>query len=234
MPEFVSLPAVGPLVAYLAPVGPPRPVLVLPGFINGDTATMALRAFLRSLGHRPHGWGLGLNVGAAHHVAEGIDRTLTELYHRYDEPIDLVGWSAGGIFGRVLASHRPEMVRQVISLGSPVRLDSQQSNLAGVSEFLSRFYLQTPAKIDVDEIPVPSTSVWTASDGIVPPEACQQTVGPRAENVQVRGSHSGLGANPAAFFVVADRLALSMDDWKPFEPPARLRRLYPSLESHEV
>lgn len=230
--EFATVAATGSLAAYLAPIGPPRPVLVIPGLITGDTATLPIRAFLRSIGHRPHGWGQGLNVGPANHSAEGVDNLLTELFERYQTPIDIVGWSAGGVFGRVLASHRSEMVRQVISLGSPIRLRTDETNISGVSEFLSRFYMKGPSTIDVDRIPVPSTTVWTVSDGVVPPEACRQSVGDEAEVVQVRGSHTGLVANPAVFYLVADRLALPLGAWSPFDPPGKLHRLYPSIENN--
>lgn len=227
--EIATIPATGSLAAYFAPDGPPRPVLVVPGLVAGDSATIALRLFLRSIGHRPHGWGQGLNVGAAHHIAEGVDRTLTELYERYGGPIDIVGWSAGGIIGRILASHRTEMVRQVISLGSPVRLDVGETNLVGVSEFLGRMFLTAPSKIDVDVVPVPSTTVWTKTDGIVPGLSCRQSIGDFAESVEVRGSHMGLATNPAVYYLIADRLALPLDSWTPFDPPSRLRRLYPSI-----
>ncbi len=227
LPELLASPAAGAVIAYLAPVGAPHPVLVIPGFISGDSATFTLRMFLRSLGHRPHGWGLGLNVGAAHHVAEGIDRALTELYEEYRTPIDIVGWSAGGIIGRVLASHRTEMVRQVISMGTPIRMTTNQTNLAAVNEAFGRFFVKTPSKIDVDAVPVPSTAIWTRSDGVVPGELCRQTPGPRAESIEVRGSHVGLVSNPAVFYVIADRLAQHDDEWAPFVAPRRLRRLFP-------
>ena len=44
--------------------------------------------------------------------------------------------------------------------------------------------------------------------------------GAQSENVRVAGSHSGLGFNPAALYVVADRLALPEDEWLPL----RVRR----------
>ncbi|MEZ5229218.1 MAG: alpha/beta hydrolase [Acidimicrobiales bacterium] len=216
------------------PLGPPRPVLVLPGFVSGDSATIALRLFLRSIGHRPHGWGLGLNVGASHHIAEGVDRTLRNLYHEHGEPIDIVGWSAGGILGRVLASHRSEMVRQVISLGSPINMQSHQTNIGHLQRFFARFFLEPPRRFDLDRVPVPSTTVWTRSDGVVPGLACRQTIRREAEVVEVRGSHTGLGANGAVFYLVADRLALPRGDWHPFDPPDRLRRLYPTIENERT
>lgn len=229
--EFATVGWAATMAAYVAPLGPPRPVLVLPGFVSGDSATLALRLFLRSIGHRPHGWGLGLNVGASHHIAEGVDRTLRNLYHEYGEPIDIVGWSAGGILGRVLASHRSEMVRQVISLGSPINMAAHQTNIGHLQKVFARFFLEPPRRFDLDRVPVPSTTVWTRTDGVVPGLACRQTVRRAAEVVEVKGSHTGLGANGAVFYLIADRLALPRGDWHPFDPPDRLRRLYPTIEN---
>ena len=37
-----------------------------------------------------------------------------------------------------------------------------------------------------------------------------------AENIEVRGSHLGLGHNPPVLVVVADRLAQPIGQWKPY------------------
>ncbi len=232
--EFGMVGLAATMAAYVAPLGPPRTVLVLPGFVSGDSATVALRLFLRSIGHRPHGWGLGLNVGASHHIAEGVDRTLRNLYHEHGEPVDIIGWSAGGILGRVLASHRSEMVRQVISLGSPINMQSHQTNIGNLQKLVARFFLEPPRRFDLDRVPVPSTTVWTRTDGVVPGLACRQTIRRQAEVVEVKGSHIGLGANGAVFYLLADRLALPRGDWHPFDPPDRLRRLYPTIENERT
>ncbi|BCO36461.1 hypothetical protein BMW24_023425 [Mycobacterium heckeshornense] len=50
---------------------------------------------------------------------------------------------------------------------------------------------------------------------------------PRAENVAVRGTHTGLMINPAVLPVILDRLAQPEDNWRPFTPAARLARWYP-------
>ena len=219
-------------VALAAPQGPPRPVLVLPGFGAGDATTLALRAFLRSIGHHPSGWGLGLNVGAANHIGEGIDRKLQEMAQHYGCPIDIVGWSAGGIMARVLAANRQELVRQVISLGSPIVMNKDQTNIARLVTAVARLAPQAQRRIDVNVVPVASTAIWTASDGIVPGRSCRQTVSKISENVEVRGSHCGLVANPAVLYAIADRLACDSLNWQPFNPPKSLRWLYPSIENH--
>ena len=60
---------------------------------------------------------------------------------------------------------------------------------------------------------------YSREDGVVDWRACLQQVGPASENVAVRGSHLGLGNNPAALWVVADRLARPAGRWRPFQPP---------------
>src|SRR5215207_2759774 len=77
-------------------------------------------------------------------------------------------------------------------------------------------------------LPVPATSVYTRTDGIVRWFVCLDIVDAQHENVRVRGTHSGLAVNPAALFVIADRLRLREGEWRPFRPPAVLRSFYPS------
>ena len=131
---------------------------------------------------------------------------------------------------RLLAQHRPELIGQVISLGSPIRMHTSDTNIGFLQELAGRLFLPVPAQIDVDDVPVPSTAVWTARDGVVPGVTCRQSVGPEAENVEVHGSHLGLGTNPAVMYAVADRLAQRPGLWQPFTPPRALRWWFPSTE----
>lgn len=232
VPELALFPLAAVTAAVSTPSAESRPVLVIPGFIGTDQSTLPLRTFLWSQGHQPYGWGVGRNIGPADHVVSGLDRMLVQLHHRHQRPIDVVGWSLGGVFGRMLALNRPEMVRQVITLGSPIRIDRRQSNVRFLFDLMGSIwkFASVSNRLDVDRIPVPSTTIWTRQDGVVPGIACRQTPGPRAEAVQVRGSHFGLGYNVAVLRVVADRLALPDDEWRAFEVTSRTRALYPSNE----
>jgi hypothetical protein len=74
-------------------------------------------------------------------------------------------------------------------------------------------------------LPVPSTSVFSRSDGIVPWQACVDTASGPHETIEVIGSHCGLGHHPAVLFVVADRLAQPPGGWHPMQIPAAWRPL---------
>jgi hypothetical protein len=74
---------------------------------------------------------------------------------------------------------------------------------------------------------VPVTAIYTRTDGVVRWWQCIESVGERRENIEVHGSHSGLGFNPAVIYAVSDRLAQPADRWRPFRPPPGSRSLYP-------
>jgi hypothetical protein len=56
---------------------------------------------------------------------------------------------------------------------------------------------------------------------------CLQAPDPLSENIEVMGSHCGLGHHPAVIYAVSDRLARPEGEWAPFRPPTALRWLFP-------
>ena len=74
---------------------------------------------------------------------------------------------------------------------------------------------------------VPTTAVYTRTDGVVRWWQCIESVGPQRENIEVRGSHLGLAHNPAVLWLLADRLGMPETAWRPFRPPLTLRPFFP-------
>jgi pimeloyl-ACP methyl ester carboxylesterase len=211
--EFGALMAAWPLLAR-APRGDGHPVLVLPGWLASDRSTWALRRFLRARGYHVHGWRLGRNLGPHPEMVSGLGRRFAALCERHERKISLVGWSLGGIYARELARRFPDAVRQVITLGSPLRGPATTS----VSRFYARPAGDTPerrARV-MAPIPVPCTSIYSRTDGIVAWRSCLQDGGPCCENVEVRTSHCGMGHHPAVLLVIADRLAQPESAWRPY------------------
>ncbi len=207
--ERLAMRASRPLLERL-PRGDGHAVLVLPGLLTDDRTTEPLRDLLRKLGYRSYGWRLGPNVGPTQQIVDGLGRRVSDIIER-NGPISLVGWSLGGVFARSIARDIPQSVRQVITLGSPLHLGSSRDPVDGAR----------------GPLPVPTTSVYSRTDGIVHWSASLVKASPRAENVEIIGSHCGLGVNPTVAFVVADRLAQTSGSWEPFEPPWWLRMNYP-------
>jgi pimeloyl-ACP methyl ester carboxylesterase len=230
--EFGTFLVSAPLLRR-APRGDGHTVLVLPGFLADDMSTLVLRNYLGSLGYKVYGWGLGRNVGPSAGILEGMRDLLVRLSGSSGNPVSVVGWSLGGMFARGLGHELPEHIRQIVTLGSPFRGDSPIGSHAARS--FERFaHLHVPQhelpSIDADraQLAVPVSAVYTKGDGVVAWQSCVQDAGIRRENVEVPGSHCGLGHNPAAMWVVADRLAQPAGTWAPFTPPAFARHLYPT------
>ncbi|OBA77970.1 alpha/beta hydrolase [Mycobacterium sp. 1164966.3] len=230
MAEYGALMTALPLHRAL-PAGDGHPVLVLPGFLAADGSTWTLRRILRRLGYRTHGWGLGRNVGPTPKAVAGISDRLHELRTRYDAPISLIGWSLGGIFARALARREPSSVRQVITLGSPFRMDDAgQSRATRTFNRYAHLHVEhppLPAESEAEPLPVPATSIYSRYDGIVAWQTCLDTPSARAENIAVLASHIGYGHNAAVVWAIADRLAQPLGQWTPFRPPPVLRPLFP-------
>ena len=234
MAEFGLLVAALPL-RQLLPVGDEQPVLVLPGLLADDDSTWALRRMLRDLGYRVHGWRLGRNLGPTAATVTGLQNRLIDLRSRYDSEVSVIGWSLGGIYARTLARDIPTAVRQVITLGSPIRLaHERQSRARRAYDRYAHLHVlprELPLESGADALPVPATSIYSRYDGIVAWQACLDVPSARAENIAVVGSHLGFGYHPAVIWAVADRLAQPLGDWAPFRPPTTLRPLYPPADS---
>jgi len=210
-----------------APAGDGHPVLVLPGLLADDRSTAPMRGFLRGLGYHVHGWSLGRNL-PSERIRDGLRTRVEELVARHgDRPLSLVGWSLGGIYARQIALAAPSSVRQVITLGSPFAESPGEESHPGA--VMRRIFGDRPPPPNLDRgpLPVPSTAVFTRSDGVVPWRASRGETGARCESIEVVASHCGLGHHPAVLWAVADRLAQPQGQWQPFHPRPPWSLLYP-------
>jgi len=211
------------------PKGDGHPVIVLPGFLASDASTSPLRGLLAELDYSVHGWGLGRNLTFTPQREAEMQQLLKRIYISESQKVSIVGWSLGGVFARELAKSFPDYVRSVITLGSPLSGNLKQTNATG----LFHIYNQDFAKRNIERLrsistppPVPTTSIYTKSDGVVHWQGSIQEKSEQTENIRVAASHCGLGVNPLAIYAVADRLAQAEGEWKPFKRRGLKRILF--------
>jgi pimeloyl-ACP methyl ester carboxylesterase len=216
--EFAASVAALPWLRRLAR-GDGHRVLVLPGLAGNDLTTLPMRTFLKDRGYEPAPWELGLNLGPRPGVLDALRERVRALHAIDGRPVSLLGWSLGGVYARELAKEMAELVRCVITLGSPFSGPPQATNAWWLFERVSGHpHPDAQALAALRLAPsVPTTSIYSRTDGIVAWQCSLNPKGPLAENVEVHASHLGLGLNPLAMMAIADRLAQDPARWRPFE-----------------
>jgi len=206
------------------PRGDGHPVIVFPGFVASDYSTRPMRGLLKDLGYKTFGWGLGRNLRFNDDREADMRALLKRVYEDEGRKVSLIGWSLGGVFAREVAKANPEYVRNVITLGSPISGDMDHSNATRLYEFFNgppSEVMQKRLKTIAKAPPVPTTSIFTKTDGIVAwrgsVQETGQRTGERIDNICIPASHVGLGVNPLAMCAIADRLAQAEGQWAPFE-----------------
>ena len=194
---------------------------------------MPLRKYLDYLGYGTEGWSQGFNFGPRAGVLESARAQLVTTFKASGKKVSLIGWSLGGVYARELAKELPDLVRGVITLGTPFAGPPKSTNAWRIYELASGRSIEREAEnYNLPEAPpVPTTSLYSRTDGIVAWQGSIQAASqanPQTENVEVIASHVGLGLNPSAWWVVADRLAQAHGQWKAFERKKGLHGLiYP-------
>lgn len=204
-------------------------VVVLPGFGADDNSTILLRRYLSLLGYDVHGWKRGRNVRRPGEDLPAVIEQIKALAAKHKLPVTLIGWSRGGIMAREIARQIPEATRMVITLGSPFA-DATANNVGVIWKLLTGE--DAPRNPDrmrqlAEPIPVPATAIYTKADGVVAWRACLEKEGPRAENIEVRSTHIGLGFHAPALWAIADRLALPHGTWTRFKPSGVVAPFFP-------
>ena len=237
--EFGALLPAWPLLAR-APRGDGHAVMVFPGLSANDASTVPLRHYLQSLNYSPWGWEQGFNLGPRAGVLDEAKNKLVRTFESAGRKISLIGWSLGGVYARELAKELPHMVRDVITLGTPFAGSPKATNAWRVYQLASGRNIER----ETDHYnlpgapPVPTTSIYSRTDGVVAWQASIQapsSANPHTENIEVLASHIGLGVNPSAWWAVADRLAQPEGQWQPFakENPGRIHGLvFPNAARH--
>jgi pimeloyl-ACP methyl ester carboxylesterase len=229
--EFGAFLGALPLLS-LAPRGDGHPVLVLPGLVASDLSTKPLRSFLKNRGYVTYGWGLGRNYGLRDGVHQAMIDRVRELSDDHGgRKISLIGWSLGGLYARQLAKMMPDRVRCVITLGSPFASHPKATNAWRIYELASghRADEEDPrfGGAMADPPPVPTTSIFSRTDGVCAWQGCMEKSSAEAESIEVESSHCGMAHHPAVVYAIADRLAQPEGEWAPFDRSGWRSLIYP-------
>ena len=200
-----------------------RPVLLIPGFLAGDGSLGLMAGWLKRGGYRPTRASMRANVDCSGAVLERLEERLDRIVEQQGIRAAVVGQSRGGSLAKALAARRPDLIRGIVTLGSPqldplaihplVRLQVEAVSRLGSlgapglfkrscldGECCANFWEQLAAPCPEE---VGFVSVYSRSDGVVDWRAC---LPPDAEHVEVHASHIGMAVNPDVYRALADAL----------------------------
>ncbi|HEY7615256.1 MAG TPA: alpha/beta fold hydrolase [Terriglobales bacterium] len=225
--EILLLHATPVYYGFGIPRGDDSGVVIIPGFLGTDLYLMELHGWLERIGYRPYFSGIGINADCPNlliqrHLQETMETALAETGRK----VHLIGHSLGGVIARSLAGQRPKDVASVITLASPFRGAVTNRTVLHAAEAVRLRILQEHGRgvlpdcytgrctcnfVDSLRREVPDsmvqTAIYTRHDGIVDWRYCM-TKNP-AVDFEVPGTHVGMAFNPAAYTIVAERLALT-------------------------
>jgi hypothetical protein len=194
-----------------APKGIGQAVMLVPGYLADDYSMRPLGAYLKYLGYDIYYTELGRNMGKVNTDMIRLGDRVKSVSQSLDgDKLTLIGWSLGGILTREVARLFPDVVQEVLTLGTPI---------VGGPKFTSVGKMYAKANnIDLEEFELdvhqrnsigltqPVTSIYSKSDGVVNWQASVDIYNQHAINLEVTGSHMGLGINPKVWLTIADVL----------------------------
>jgi pimeloyl-ACP methyl ester carboxylesterase len=217
------------------PRGRGEPVLVLPGYAAGDASTVILQSYLRLLGYRVRGFGRGKNSGDVPELLARVLKRLVSVSYKADQAVRVVGWSLGGYLAREAARERPDLVQQVITLGTPVVGGPKYTVVAhsfrrrGIDVDAIEAQIESRNRISLT---TPVTAIYSRVDAVVAWEACIDRQGLNVVHVEVGTTHLGFGFCPEVYKVIAQRLADGNIESRPL-PRHRARRMAGQVDNAE-
>ncbi len=217
--EFTLLPFTPIFHGIGAPRGDGAAVIVVPGFTATDGYLAPMRRWLGRIGYRPRPSEIGHNADCLDRLGDRLGHTLEQAADRTGRRVHLVGHSLGGVLSRGVACLRPDLVASVTTMGSPIRGLRSHPLVMRLADAVRRRVVEQedarePACFSGDcrcglvravqgTFPdeIPQLAIFTRRDGVV---AWRYTrLYDPAQNREVPGTHSGLAANPLAYYHLA-------------------------------
>src|SRR5262245_27598720 len=209
------------------PRGKRQPVLIFPPHGTGDGSTTLLKAYLRLLGYRARGWGLGRNSGKVSQLLPRGLKRLACFAKRSNQKVALIGWSFGRYLARELARERPDLISRVITLGTPVvggpKYTALSEKYRKLGMDIEAIAIEIEFRNQAAPLETPIVAIYSRTDPIVAWQACIDRRTPNVEHVEVRTTHYGFGFSPEVYRIIAQCLA-QPNDCSPHESGRNLPR----------
>lgn len=208
------------------PRGRGEPVLLVPGFLASDISMMELWGWLLRMGYQPYFSHIARNIDCPNATAEAVLATARRIHRDSGKPVTLIGHSLGGMLARSVALDHPEIVRLVVTLGSPFR-DNVRAHPAVMTaaHTISARGPDSPATANVTptcftghctcnytknvlqpgQFGMPRYAIYSRKDGVADWASCIED--DPALNIEVDATHLGMVFHAGVFRILGRLLA---------------------------
>jgi len=225
VPEIKELLGSGVYHGYGVQNGNNAPVMLIPGIATGDYTFHLLKGWLGRNGYDVHTAEIMFNALHTGMMLDSLSAKLLEISEVTGQRVTLIGHSYGGVQAKLLSHRHPKLIDHVYLLGSPITGDvhvhpliapvvATELVIASFSRSLRQglnalrgepeHFVQLLRRPEV-----PTTSIYSETDGIVDPESCKRD---DVELVRVNGSHIGFIGNKHVFEFLAGALPRSVSN----------------------
>lgn len=200
-----------------------EPVVLVPGFLAGDSSLLVMSRHLRRAGYRTYRSTMNANVGCTQEASTALEQRVEAIAIKRERKVTIVGHSLGGLLARGVAARRPDLVEGIVTMGSPLLAPGavhpllafdialvvalRRAGLGGVMGADCTSGDCAKLSWEQSQEPLPSgvafTSIYSRRDGVVDWRGC---LDPNARIVEVGTSHLGMAIDPAVFDVVVETL----------------------------
>jgi pimeloyl-ACP methyl ester carboxylesterase len=201
--------------------GDGHPVVIFPGLGADGRSVATLRDRCRACGYEAFDWGQGFNTGPQGNLdmwLQTLKAQVTELLSEHEQPATLIGWSLGGLYAREIGKLMAPRLRQVITIGTPFNADADHTNAGWL------FRLLSGGSTELDPVlsrrlrtppPLRTTSIYSRTDGVVAWQTCRHERRSKlVHDIEVDGSHIGMGWSREVLDAVTDRLGQAPGPWR--------------------
>ena len=219
LPEWLQLRTSRVFAGQGIPRGNGSAVVTIPGFMCSDLYLGCLTAWLARSGYRAYPSRIERNNDCLDKLLQRVLATIETAAAETGGKVHLIGHSLGGVFARIVAIQRPELVASVITLASPFRGIRAHSYVLWLGSRVRRRVQSEDAPncftgfcacsaitaLQKDwPVSVSNCAIYTKADGIVDWRACIND--DPTNNAEVSGTHLGLVFNAEVYRLIATHL----------------------------
>lgn len=203
--------------------GQQQPVVIVPGFLSTNFYLAELYEWLKRINYKPYYSGIRWNINCPDYSLQVLLNTIQTVYQENNQPLSLIGHSLGGAIARAAAVQKPEFIKQIITLGSPINAARVHPTILATVKLLKKFQRKrllfpncytekcqcrfiTSLSTELPAL-VECAAIYSKQDGVIDWHCCLDNN--KNFNIEVKSTHLGMVYSVEVYRTIASLLSAS-------------------------